>query len=126
MGNIKSYRFIKNSDASDVCIYEGNTYFEMMDKMAKELSKAVSVKGNMSSHEHSSLLLLTFSQTKVGCESLKVVQDIEQKKGAKGKDISGVFNIQCLHIMVMMTTDLWTSEESVYCFFLSAIRLIFP
>ncbi|KAJ7710854.1 hypothetical protein B0H17DRAFT_914216 [Mycena rosella] len=91
-GNFHCNKSTKNTDPSDVSLYEGNAYFPTNKYLNEQLAKAPK------------------TEPKSTCNYLKAVNNQDKKK-FKNMEITGIVNTQCSHVFIQASVDLQFGER---------------
>ncbi|KAJ3527974.1 hypothetical protein NMY22_g9581 [Coprinellus aureogranulatus] len=98
-GNFHANHYAKNHEASHESLLRGRACFPD-DSRYREFIQSVDMKASKSNAD------------KTTCAFLKDVNRQDKSKFA-GMDVSGIINIQCHHVMVLATVDLYKGEKGV-------------
>ncbi|KAJ7697398.1 hypothetical protein B0H17DRAFT_1130376 [Mycena rosella] len=93
-GNFHCNKSTKNTDPSDLSLYDGKAYFPTNEFLNEQLAKAPK------------------TEPKSTCNYLKAVNNQDRKK-FKNMEITGIVNTQCSHVFVKASVDMQYGERYV-------------
>ncbi|KAJ6556871.1 hypothetical protein DFH09DRAFT_1084575 [Mycena vulgaris] len=107
-GNFHANKAAKNTDPTDVSLYDGQSYFPRHDFLAEQVAQAPKTEPA----SFPANLVNRFLHQKSTCNYLKAVNNLDKKK-FKNMEITGIVSTQCSYVVVNASVDLQYGERYI-------------
>lgn len=108
-GNHHANRYVKNSDLRDESLLLGRSYFPDKDSYREYLAKTTVTKEVSLMTAYSCDTSLTRNQ-KSQCSWISAV-NMQDRKKFRGNDETGLINVQCRHVYILVSVDMYLGER---------------